>query len=240
MSHRGYTDTEVTPVSSPAVPPEQCKAPPHGRKHSVSKSLRHLFQPTTKFVRSLKRGLYLTTIFYRDDNVLVTPDDQIPVVEVEDAFSSSLMQDFLWFTKVSYLWEDILWLQQCLSPSQTSCTLQTRVKMLQAVSLLQGMLGVQDLGQAYFEPIKDKQGNALLVLLRDMSAGPALDGVHWTPLCKLQLQRKSISSPEEPTALDTLLITLHAPESPPGPHRPLSPHPVPNRPLSPPPVPIGP
>ncbi|XP_056440937.1 ankyrin repeat and fibronectin type-III domain-containing protein 1-like, partial [Gadus chalcogrammus] len=188
---------------------EQCKAPPHGRKHSVSKSLRHLFQPTTKFVRNLKRGLYLTTIFYRDDNVLVTPDDQIPVVEVEDAFSSSLMQDFLWFTKVSYLWEDILWLQQCLSPSQTSCTLQTRVKMLQAVSLLQGMLGVQDLGQAYFEPIKDKQGNALLVLLRDMSAAPALDGVHWTPLCKLQLQRKSISSPEEPTALDTLLITLH-------------------------------
>ncbi|CAL8259311.1 unnamed protein product [Arctogadus glacialis] len=188
---------------------EQCKAPPHGRKHSVSKSLRHLFQPTTKFVRNLKRGLYLTTIFYRDDNVLVTPDDQIPVVEVEDAFSSSLMQDFLWFTKVSYLWEDILWLQQCLSPSQTSCTLQTRVKLLQAVSLLQGMLGVQDLGQAYFEPIKDKQGNALLVLLRDMSAGPALDGVHWTPLCKLQLQRKSISSPEEPTALDTLLITLH-------------------------------
>ena len=46
------------------------------------------------------RGLYLTTIFYRDDNVLVTPDDQIPVVEVEDACSSSLMQDFLWFTKV--------------------------------------------------------------------------------------------------------------------------------------------
>ncbi|CAL8301916.1 unnamed protein product [Lota lota] len=142
----------------------------------------------------------------------VCPEPQeIPIVEVEDAYSSSLMQDFLWFTKVSYLWEDILWLQQCLSPSQTSCscTLQTRVKILQAVSLLQGMLGVQDLGQAYFEPIKDKQGNALLVLLRDMSACPGLDGMHWTPLCKLQLQRKSVSCPDEPTALDTLLITLH-------------------------------
>uniref|UniRef100_A0A8C6ST33 Fibronectin type-III domain-containing protein n=1 Tax=Neogobius melanostomus TaxID=47308 RepID=A0A8C6ST33_9GOBI len=190
---------------------EQCKAPQQGRKHSVSKSLRHLFQSTSKFVRSLKRGLYLTTIMYRDDNVLVTPEDQIPIVEVEDSYSNSLMQDFLWFTKVSYLWEEIPWLQQCLSPTQMSCscTLQTRMKMLQAISYLQGMLGTQDLGQVYFEPIKDKHGNALLVLLKDMNVCPNLDGVRWMQLCKLQLQRKSISSPDEPTALDTLLITLH-------------------------------
>ncbi|XP_047233308.1 uncharacterized protein LOC124875292 isoform X2 [Girardinichthys multiradiatus] len=190
---------------------EQCKAPTQGRKHSVSKSLRHLFQLTSKFVKSLKRGLYLTSIFYRDDNVLVTPEDQIPIVEIEDSYSSTLMQDFLWFTKVSYLWEEISWLQQCLSPSQSSCscTLQTRLKMLQAVSQLQGMLGTQDLGQVYFEPIKDKHGNALVVLLKDMNTCPNLDGVRWTQLCKLQLQRKSISSPEEPTALDMLLITLH-------------------------------
>uniref|UniRef100_A0AAV2LAA5 Ras-associating domain-containing protein n=1 Tax=Knipowitschia caucasica TaxID=637954 RepID=A0AAV2LAA5_KNICA len=71
------------------------------------------------------------------------------------------------------------------------------------------MLGTQDLGQVYFEPIKDKHGNALLVLLKDMSTSASLDGVRWMQLCKLQLQRKSISSPEEPTALDTLLITLH-------------------------------
>lgn len=149
----------------------------------------------------------------------------------------------LWFPslqQVSYLWEEISWLQQCLSPSQTSCscTLQTRLKMLQAVAHLQvaewfweaeffvsktswtvvqilcdgfhqGALGTQDLGQVYFEPIKDKHGNGLLVLLKDMNTSPNLDGVRWTQLCKLQLQRKSISSPEEPTALDMLLITLH-------------------------------
>lgn len=71
------------------------------------------------------------------------------------------------------------------------------------------MLGTQDLGQVYFEPIKDKHGNALLLLLKDMNTCSNLDGVRWTQLCKLQLQRKSISSPEEPTALDMLLITLH-------------------------------
>lgn len=53
---------------------------------------------------SPSRGLYLTSIFYRDDNVLVTSEDQIPIVEVEDSYSSSLMQDFLWFTKVD-MWQ---------------------------------------------------------------------------------------------------------------------------------------
>ncbi|XP_019738873.1 ankyrin repeat and fibronectin type-III domain-containing protein 1, partial [Hippocampus comes] len=190
---------------------EQCRAPAQGRKHSVSKSLRHLFQPNSKFVKSLKRGLYLTSILYRDDSVLVTPEDQIPIVEVEDSCPSSLMQDFLWFTKVSYLWEEIPWMQQRLNPAHAacSCTLQTRLKMLQAVAHLQGALGTQDLGQVYFEPIKDKHGNALLVLLKDMNASPNPDGARWMRLCKLQLQRKSVSSPEEPGALDALLVTLH-------------------------------
>ena len=74
---------------------------------------------------------------------------------------------------------------------------------------MQNLLGTHDLGQVYFEPIKDKHGNALLVLLRDMGAVGGVEGMRWTPLCKLQLQRKSLSSPEEPTALDMLLITLH-------------------------------
>ncbi|XP_028845855.1 ankyrin repeat and fibronectin type-III domain-containing protein 1 isoform X2 [Denticeps clupeoides] len=189
---------------------DQFKSAPHVRKHSVSKSLRHLFQPSSKFVKSLKRGLYLTCILYRDDNVLVTPEDQIPIVEVDDSYSS-LTQDFLWFTKMSYLWEEVSWLQQCVSSAQSSCscTLQTRLKMLQAVEHLQSLLGTQDMGQVYFEPIRDKHGNALLVLLRDMGLCGGVESLRWTPLGKLQFLRKSLSSPEEPTALDILLITLH-------------------------------
>jgi hypothetical protein len=48
------------------------------------------------------RGVYLAAVFYHKDSVLVTTEDQIPIVEVDDSYSSSLMQDFLWFTKV--LW----------------------------------------------------------------------------------------------------------------------------------------
>ncbi|XP_052452578.1 ankyrin repeat and fibronectin type-III domain-containing protein 1 isoform X1 [Carassius gibelio] len=190
---------------------EQCKAPSNTRKHSVSKSLRHLFQPTSKFVKNLKRGLYLACIFYKDENLLVTPEDQLPVVEVDDSYSCHA-QDLLWFTKVSHLWEELTWMQQCISPAHasSSCTLQMRLKLLQAAAQLQALLGTVDLGQVYFEPIKDKHGNAVLVLMKDMSACVPLEGVRWIPVSKFQLQRRSSSSSsDEPSALETLLTSLH-------------------------------
>ncbi|XP_069840059.1 ankyrin repeat and fibronectin type-III domain-containing protein 1-like isoform X4 [Dendropsophus ebraccatus] len=121
---------------------EPFKNQPQSRKHSVSKSLKHLFHPSSKFLKGLKRGLYLASIFYKDDNVLVTHEDQIPVVEIDDSYSCLLMQDFLWFTKVSCMWDDILWLRQCVTVSQSSCSciLQTRFKMLLAVSQMQDKL----------------------------------------------------------------------------------------------------
>lgn len=50
---------------------------------------------------SFFRGLYLSVIFFYKDNLLVTNEDQIPIVEIDDSHSSSVMQDFLWFTKVT-------------------------------------------------------------------------------------------------------------------------------------------
>ncbi|KAM3916305.1 ankyrin repeat and fibronectin type-III domain-containing protein 1-like isoform 1-T1 [Leptodactylus fuscus] len=190
---------------------EPFKNQPQSRKHSVSKSLKHLFHPSSKFLKGLKRGLYLASIFYKDDNVLVTHEDQIPVVEIDDSYSCLLMQDFLWFTKVSCMWDDILWLRQCVTVSQSSCSciLQTRFKMLLAVSQMQGLLGFQDLGQVFFEPIKDKQGNILIVTLKEVKLSQTLENVRWMPVFKLQTHRKSVSSPDEPSALDVLLMTLH-------------------------------
>lgn len=34
--------------------------------------------------------------------MLVTNEDHIPIVEIDDSHASSIMQDFLWFTKVSH------------------------------------------------------------------------------------------------------------------------------------------
>ncbi|KAM9015946.1 ankyrin repeat and fibronectin type-III domain-containing protein 1-like isoform 1-T1 [Ara ararauna] len=201
---------QVKTVHQHCICHEPCKNQPQSRKHSVSKSLKHLFHPGSKFLKTLKRGLYLTAIFYKDDNILVTHEDQIPVVEIDDTYSCLLMQDFLWFTKVSCMWDEILWLRQCVTVSQSSCSciLQTRFKMLLAISQMQGLLGIQDLGQVFFEPVKDKQGNILIVTLKEVKTNQTFESVRWVPVCKLQSCRKSVSSPEEPTALDMLLISI--------------------------------
>ncbi|XP_053270285.1 ankyrin repeat and fibronectin type-III domain-containing protein 1 [Pleuronectes platessa] len=177
------------------------------RKQSVSRSIKHLFNSSNKFVKTLKRGIYLAAIFYHKDSLLVTAEDQIPIVEVDDSYSSSLMQDFLWFTKLSCMWEDVRWLRQSMSVSMSSSsTLQARHKMLTAAAQLQNLLGTHNLGRVHYEPIKDRHGNVLLVTVQEAGGQPA--GGRWLQVTKLQSQRKSLSTPEEPYALDILIITI--------------------------------
>ncbi|XP_062234780.1 ankyrin repeat and fibronectin type-III domain-containing protein 1 [Platichthys flesus] len=177
------------------------------RKQSVSRSIKHLFNSSNKFVKTLKRGIYLAAIFYHKDSLLVTAEDQIPIVEVDDSYSSSLMQDFLWFTKLSCMWEDVRWLRQSMSVSMSSSsTLQARHKMLTAAAQLQNLLGTHNLGRVHYEPIKDRHGNVLLVTVQE--AGGQLTSGRWMQVTKLQSQRKSLSTPEEPYALDILIITV--------------------------------
>nr|XP_015211392.1 PREDICTED: ankyrin repeat and fibronectin type-III domain-containing protein 1 [Lepisosteus oculatus] len=179
------------------------------RKQSVSRSLKHLFHSSNKFVKTLKRGLYVAAVFYHKDSLLVTNEDQIPIVEIDDSYTSSIMQDFLWFTKLSCMWEDVRWLRQSMSVSMSSSsTLQARQKMLSAAGQLQNLLGTHNLGRVYYEPIKDRHGNVLIVTIREMESLYSFFNGKWMQISKLQSQRKSLSTPEEPTALDILLITI--------------------------------
>lgn len=176
----------------------------------VSRSLKYLFQNTSKFVKTLQRGVYLAAIFFYKENILVTSEDQLPIVEIDSCCSGSDMQEFLWFSKLSCMWKDIQWLQQGMNStlSSSSSVLQTRQKMLVAVSQLQSVLGTQDLGQVHFEPIKDKLGNVLILTVKELLPSQALDNVRWIPLSKLHNYRKSVSALDCLTALDILLMTM--------------------------------
>ncbi|XP_072502860.1 ankyrin repeat and fibronectin type-III domain-containing protein 1 isoform X3 [Notamacropus eugenii] len=188
---------------------ESSKLQNTGRKQSVSRSLKHLFHSSNKFVKTLKRGLYIAVIFYYKDNMLVTNEDQIPIVEIDDSHSSSITQDFLWFTKLSCMWEDIRWLRQTVPISMSSSTvLQARQKMLTATAQLQNLLGTHNLGRVYYEPIKDRHGNIVIVTIREVESLYSFFNGKWMQISKLQSQRKSLSTPEEPTALDILVITI--------------------------------
>ncbi|XP_038639613.1 ankyrin repeat and fibronectin type-III domain-containing protein 1-like isoform X2 [Scyliorhinus canicula] len=189
---------------------ETCTVHTPSKKLSVSRSLKYLFQTTNKFVKTLQRGVYLAAIFFYKENILVTSEDQIPIVEIDSSCSGSDMQEFLWFSKLSCMWKDTQWLQQGMNSalSSSSSVLQTRQKMLLAVSQLQGALGTQDLGQVHFEPIKDKLGNVLILTIKELRPSQVLENVRWIALSKLHNYRKSVSAFESFTALDQLFMTL--------------------------------
>ncbi|XP_078286610.1 ankyrin repeat and fibronectin type-III domain-containing protein 1-like [Rhinoraja longicauda] len=189
---------------------EASKAHVTSKRLLVSRSLKYLFQTTSKFVKTLQRGVYLAAIFFSKENILVTSEDQLPIVEIDSCCSGSDMQEFLWFSKLPCMWKDIQWLQQGMNStlSSSSSVLQTRQKMLVAVSQLQSSLGTQDLGQVHFEPIKDKLGNVLILTVKELHPSQVLDSVRWTPLSKLHNYRKSVSALDCFTALDMLLMTM--------------------------------
>ncbi|XP_020782884.1 ankyrin repeat and fibronectin type-III domain-containing protein 1-like isoform X1 [Boleophthalmus pectinirostris] len=190
---------------------ESCKPQSPSKRLSMSRGIKQLFQSATKFVRLLQRGVYLAAVFHYKDNILVTAEDQIPLVEIQ-CCSTPITQDFLWFAKLSCAWQQVPWLQQSLASahSSSSSLLQNRHNILKAVSQLQSSLGMMDLGQVYYEPLKDRQGNVLLVTLKDFSnlPNPPDPPLHWMPIVRLEKNRSRTPLLPEPTAMDMLYEQL--------------------------------
>lgn len=47
------------------------------------------------------RGVFLSCLLYHEDKVLVTNEDFLPVIEVDETYPGSIYNDFHWLLKVS-------------------------------------------------------------------------------------------------------------------------------------------
>ncbi|XP_019640426.1 PREDICTED: ankyrin repeat and fibronectin type-III domain-containing protein 1-like [Branchiostoma belcheri] len=179
-------------------------SPPHMRR-SMKKGLKNFFQ-SVKFHRNLKsRGVYLATILYHGDHILVTGEDNIPVVEVDDTFPSMLNLDLHWFMKVSCTWSDLRQLRQDLDRCASASSASFRSRLLQAAIQLQNSLGVQDLGYVYHTVIKDSHGSIVIPTVRQVKDPKYVQSssLKWVPISRLQ--RRRMSAAEDPSALERLL-----------------------------------
>ncbi|CAN8008061.1 unnamed protein product, partial [Ixodes pacificus] len=135
----------------------------------MRKSIRQLFAAAPKFQRSLKRGVYLACLFYNEDRILVTTEETLPILEVDDSFPASLQTDFHWMMKVACTWDDVRTLRQDMEKSHSSSNVHFRSKLLQTVEQMQSALGVQDLGQVYYKPLRDYEGTTVLCVVKYVS-----------------------------------------------------------------------
>ena len=86
--------------------PEDATEIPQIFQHRVPKkktSIKQLFSVTSKFQKNLqKRSIYLASIIFCEDKILVTSEDFIPVIEIDESYPSNFNNDYYWLMKVSF------------------------------------------------------------------------------------------------------------------------------------------
>ncbi|XP_011499425.1 PREDICTED: uncharacterized protein LOC105363435 [Ceratosolen solmsi marchali] len=178
------------------------------RNHKKKTTIKQLFTATSKFQKNLRRGIFLGCLLYHEDKVLVTNEDFLPVIEVDETYPSCIFNDFHWLMKVACTWEDVKTLKQDMEKSQNITTNHFRIKLLQAATQMQAALCIQDLGRFYHKPIRDAQGTLVFSTVNYVSS-PKLVSVlnsRWLPLSKVT---KKLITHEDSNVADILMASIH-------------------------------
>lgn len=107
------------------------------RRNHKKKTIKQLFTATSKFQKNLKRGVYFTCILYHEDKVLVTNEDFLPVIQIDEVYPNCIYNDFHWFMKVSYIWHNLKTFKQDMEKNYESSINHFRLKYLQAAVQMQ-------------------------------------------------------------------------------------------------------
>ena len=89
----------------------------------------------------LRRGLYLVSVMLNAERILVTTEDVLPMVEVDENYGHNLLGDFQWFMKLSFVWDDLKTLRPDLERCSSATTFYLRMKLVQAAIELQVGVG---------------------------------------------------------------------------------------------------
>ncbi|XP_028898758.2 uncharacterized protein LOC105216385 isoform X1 [Zeugodacus cucurbitae] len=150
-------------------------------------TIKQLFSVASKFQKHLRRGIYLASVVYCEDKVLVTSEDFLPVIEIDETYPSSLYSDYHWLMKVACTWDDVKSLRTDMERNLTSAV-HFRTKLLSAVCQMQSTLGLNDLGQLFYKPLRDSHGTVVLTCIQSVKSQKTVSILNsrWLPLNKLQ------------------------------------------------------
>ncbi|XP_031777815.1 uncharacterized protein LOC100123939 isoform X2 [Nasonia vitripennis] len=177
------------------------------RNHKKKTTIKQLFTATSKFQKNLRRGVFLACLLYHEDKVLVTNEDFLPVIEVDETYPSCIYNDFHWLMKVACTWDDVKSLRQDMEKSHSSSTNHFRIKLLQAAAQMQAALCIQDLGQLYHKPIRDVQGTLVFSSVNYVRSPKQVSVLNsrWLPLAKVT---KKLITHEDSNVADFLMASI--------------------------------
>ncbi|XP_073945576.1 ankyrin repeat and fibronectin type III domain containing protein wide awake [Choristoneura fumiferana] len=169
-------------------------------------TIRQLFTAASKFQKNLRRGVYLACILYHEDKVLVTSEEFLPVIEVDETYPTCIYTDFHWLMKVSCAWDDVKSLRSDME-KHTSSSIHFRLKLLTAAAQMQSALCIQDLGQLYHKPLRDSHGTVVLSCVNSVKSAKSVSALNsrWAPVSRLR--RRVLS--EDNTIGELLMASVH-------------------------------
>ncbi|XP_045772114.1 uncharacterized protein LOC123872037 isoform X2 [Maniola jurtina] len=169
-------------------------------------TIRQLFTAASKFQKNLRRGVYLACIIYHEDKVLVTSEEFLPVIEVDETYPACIYTDFHWLMKVSCSWDEVKGLRSDME-KHTPSSIHFRLKLLTAAAQMQSALCIQDLGQLYHKPLRDAHGTVVLSCVNMIKSPKSVSALNsrWVPVSKLR--RRVLS--EDNTMGELLMASVH-------------------------------
>ncbi|XP_037039396.1 ankyrin repeat and fibronectin type-III domain-containing protein 1-like isoform X2 [Bradysia coprophila] len=170
-------------------------------------TIKQLFTATSKFQKQLKRGLYLACLLYHDGKVLVTNDDTLPVIEIDENYPNNFCSELPWLMKVSCNW-DIVKAMRNEIEKHSSSTSQFRLKILSAISQMQSVMGLKDLGFVYYKFLQDSQGTVVISFVNHIKNPKSISVLNsrWIPLRKIQRKLPPIG--DESNINDIILASI--------------------------------
>ncbi|PZC82278.1 hypothetical protein B5X24_HaOG210834 [Helicoverpa armigera] len=169
-------------------------------------TIRQLFTAASKFQKNLRRGVYLACILYHEDKVLVTSEEFLPVIEVDETYPTCIYTDFHWLMKVSCSWDDVKALRSDME-KHTSSSIHFRLKLLTAAAQMQSALCIQDLGQLYHKPLRDSHGTIVLSCVNSVKSVKSVSALNSRWAAVSRLRRRVLS--EDNTIGELLMASVH-------------------------------
>uniref|UniRef100_A0A0K2TZ33 Uncharacterized protein n=1 Tax=Lepeophtheirus salmonis TaxID=72036 RepID=A0A0K2TZ33_LEPSM len=148
-----------------------------------------------KFQKSLTRKLYLGIVIFCEDKILMTSEEVLPILEVDDDVFRC-QQEFHWFGRLSHVWEDLPNLKSKFNNRNE--TDRSKFKLISAALAMQSSLNITDLGLPYYKPFKNHYDGSVVftVVNRVKSTKGFPPGLKWMALSKTQ-RRYSVDLEED-------------------------------------------
>ncbi|XP_058055706.1 uncharacterized protein LOC131207115 [Anopheles bellator] len=177
---------------------------PQKRATKKKTTIKQLFSAASKFQKNLKRGIYLACVLYHEDKLLLTNEDFVPVIEIDETFTSNLHTDFYWLMKVACTWDDAKLLRLDMERNASSA-IHFRTKLLSAACQMQSALSITDLGQLFYRPLRDVHGTVVLSCVNCIKSPKAVSVLNsrWIPFNKIH---KKLALSTEDSSINEILM----------------------------------